>query len=461
MTNSANKTVRDHVTVSLLGITSIPDPLQIYTTFQWFILDSIAENLIRYDHTSGRFSPALAESWTVQGDRVTFKLSQNIRFSDGSALTPEDVLASFHRVMAKKVSTHFDIWNYVTSIKLQGSDIEIDYNGDKESLFLFLSSPEASVWSKSDLQAEPFSPTKYSGFYRLIRLTPDGLLLEKNRYSVRSGDFPNAPRTVQINGKLGRWHTIQAIRKGEIDAFIGDYIPFSTFLDTHSKVEYLKSTPLVFVHLVAMKKTKVLAFDPKVLEAIWSLQDKNKLLIPAYSILPPGQEGSTTKSETLDSLALKRPHNPSAVVKIGTLSGYISQEFQDKVIAAAAPNLKIEAVPLEPDEFFSALEQPENAPFDYLMIGYVASDKFPFVQLKLITSIRDLNLDIPKGEIAPDEKIKRLKRIQTDLLSDQEIIPLFYVPSVIAYRSDMDIGNQPTTDAELQFWRINENLKTN
>src|SRR3546814_8246707 len=42
--------------------------------------------------------PSLAESWTVDGNVWTFKLRSDVKFSDGSPFTAEDVLFTYDRV---------------------------------------------------------------------------------------------------------------------------------------------------------------------------------------------------------------------------------------------------------------------------------------------------------------------------------------------------------------------------
>src|SRR5690606_7932538 len=42
--------------------------------------------------------PALAESWTVDGNVWTFKLRPGVKFSDGTPLTAEDVVFTYDRI---------------------------------------------------------------------------------------------------------------------------------------------------------------------------------------------------------------------------------------------------------------------------------------------------------------------------------------------------------------------------
>jgi hypothetical protein len=208
-----------------------------------------------------------------------------------------------------------------------------------------------------------------------------------------------------------------------------------------------------------MKELPARPFGEDVLNKIWSLQDKHGFLNSAFSILPPGMEGSLTKSETMSAFkkSVLKSSNP---IIIGFPASYFTEEYLHKFKSAAEEaGLEISYRYLDNSKFFSALENPTASGIDYLMVGYVASDKFPFAQLKLLTSARNVDIPIPADDAPTEEKLKRLKDIQISFLEDQLIVPLFYVPSVTVYRSDLDLGNQPTTDAELQFWRINENFK--
>ena len=52
-------------------------------------------DLITIDRQTQKTVPALAESWTVSGNRYTLKLRAGVRFSDGAPFTADDVVFSF------------------------------------------------------------------------------------------------------------------------------------------------------------------------------------------------------------------------------------------------------------------------------------------------------------------------------------------------------------------------------
>lgn len=57
--------------------------------------------LIRLDRITQKVAPELAESWKIdqQGRRITFKLREGVRFSDGSAFDAQDVAFTFKTMM--------------------------------------------------------------------------------------------------------------------------------------------------------------------------------------------------------------------------------------------------------------------------------------------------------------------------------------------------------------------------
>jgi peptide/nickel transport system substrate-binding protein len=78
----------------------LADPAFSNTQHDGRLMTAVYEQLTRYDE-SLRARPWLAESWepNAKGDVWTFKLRPNVRFHDGSRLTPQDVVYSFRRLL--------------------------------------------------------------------------------------------------------------------------------------------------------------------------------------------------------------------------------------------------------------------------------------------------------------------------------------------------------------------------
>ncbi len=79
------------------GEVSTMDPHGAFSTANAALLGNIYEGLVRHDRNLA-FEPALATSWEVLApDLYRFTIRQSVRFHDGSAMTPADVVASLRR----------------------------------------------------------------------------------------------------------------------------------------------------------------------------------------------------------------------------------------------------------------------------------------------------------------------------------------------------------------------------
>ena len=81
------------------------DPHKINTTYEGAIVLDLFDGLAAYD-ADGIPGPGLASSWTVSPDglRYTFFLRAGLQWSDGAALTAEDVVFSLRRLMDPKTA---------------------------------------------------------------------------------------------------------------------------------------------------------------------------------------------------------------------------------------------------------------------------------------------------------------------------------------------------------------------
>ncbi len=77
------------------------DPQQVTTNVSIYIARSLADSLTDQDPTTSEIVPWLAQSWEVNSDQThfTFKLRQDVTFSDGSALTAQVVKDNFDAII--------------------------------------------------------------------------------------------------------------------------------------------------------------------------------------------------------------------------------------------------------------------------------------------------------------------------------------------------------------------------
>lgn len=85
------------LTIALRSEPTSMDPLFHALTSNLQLSETLFDPLVRTDKNAKPI-PALAESWKVDGDVWTFKLRPNVKFSDGSPFTAEDVVFTYNRV---------------------------------------------------------------------------------------------------------------------------------------------------------------------------------------------------------------------------------------------------------------------------------------------------------------------------------------------------------------------------
>src|SRR5215475_15034368 len=80
------------------------DPILTIQNPDIWVLDNMNAGLVRVTYDGSGLEPDLAEKWTISDDALTytFTLRNGIKFSDGSAVTPQDVKFSLERLRDQK-----------------------------------------------------------------------------------------------------------------------------------------------------------------------------------------------------------------------------------------------------------------------------------------------------------------------------------------------------------------------
>ncbi|MFN2500815.1 MAG: ABC transporter substrate-binding protein [Pyrinomonadaceae bacterium] len=95
----------------------------------------LTSRLIEFDHSTQKFVPGLAESWTTGGDGRTIdvKLRDGLRFSDGDALTADDVVFSLAAIYDEKTQSPV----FRDAMMVGGKKIETNKINDLELQLIF------------------------------------------------------------------------------------------------------------------------------------------------------------------------------------------------------------------------------------------------------------------------------------------------------------------------------------
>lgn len=449
---------------------SIPDPAKIETAGDWYFLDHISSGLVGFDHVEGKFKPILAESWqSFSTGTHTFTLREDAKFHDGTIITSDDVIASLKRLLIKRTSTHFPLWEYIEGCEklkdlveecpglraINHRTIEIRLKHASESFFLQLASPETGIWSKNDIDSKTleFKPTKFSGPYYFDGFRDKAAHLIRNEQSPISKAFPLSPRRIDfVVAKLEE--SLDRFQKGEIDVFFKAHNPYGErdwkAMGFNSLASALST--LIYLHGASLEGTKKIGRN--FIEALWA-RNTDQEIVKAQKFLPFSGDFGLTSEAFLAAL----PEKTASRIRIATPWNYLSDGFLNLLVETGKQvGTEVEIIRLNQKDWNDSYDdKTAGSRYDFILTPYAASERYPAVQLRYITgSLRNPPIDLKDAE-SPDltqEKITILRDYQKWLLGHQYAIPLFFTRKFILYQQHIDMGDQPPSDAEIELWRI-------
>lgn len=203
------------------------------------ITAQLFESLTAFD-ADLQVRPALAESWSFAdgGRQVTFKLRQNLTFSDGSPLRPSDVSRSWLRLIdpdspSPLASLAFDISGAEAFMRGQATDpatvglhaddaagtLTVDLSRPATDFVNIVAGPSFGVVPSGvdDDPAPALVPSRdfvASGGYILSGTTDNGLELTSNE---RYWAGKPAITTIELIGDLGGRQAVDAFSAGDVD----------------------------------------------------------------------------------------------------------------------------------------------------------------------------------------------------------------------------------------------------
>lgn len=460
MTEKKGMDFQKEITVPFLNTKSVPDPTEVFSTWHWYFLDQISSSLIKWNSDLNAFEGVLAESWSMEPGSVTFNLRKNAKFSDGTSITTKDVEATIKKSIIRKKNSHFKPWLMLQdceSIKsisdnCPGVEVQSEYKikfhlkHSSESFFLYWACPEGGVWSVLDLERDSFNPKTFSGAYSVEKRN-DKLELIKNKNWVMNDNFGNRPEVIHVfSGTASELEG--ALKAGTIDLAMDLIRPFID-LEVDKNIFSIKTSGFNTLYYLLRVNNAQNSISKNQLIKIW---DKvfPEYLKSADTFLPfPGLSG-ISKTEILNLLPNSNVQKP----RIGYFSPYFSDKFVNYIFDDSFTLVK-----LTKEEWFLAyeLKYPNNN-LDFILTPYVASDKYPSVQIHFILGHHNLPFDVSVIDTVSDQVDKKaeLNKIQSWLLKNQIIIPIVFGQTFLAYKKKMLIGKQPIIDSELQLWKINQ-----
>lgn len=466
-----NKQV-EKLSVYMPVMAKLPDPADIKNTGQWYVLGHVSSGLAHFDHVKGKFEPLLADYEAYSSGVHSFTLKEDAKFSDGTAITALDVVASIKRLVIRKTSTHFPLWAYLEGCEnlraiadecsglkaVSSRRIEIRLKRSVESFLLQMSSPETGIWCAGDIDPKTLDlkPSKFSGPYQIDRIDETGFLLIRNSENPISKLFPHSPKSIRIHSMKSD-SVNDELARGGLDIAIRSHNPYDSVTPEKLGMDVFRSAPATLLYLHATGKEAKHLISREYLESLWNFNTDTGIT-PSDNFLPFDPGLSISRTEFLNELP-ERSKIEKRTVRVGVPWTYLSKGFYEFLSRSGKDaGIAMKIIELTREEWLKALDDgsaPQSV--DFVLSVYAVSERYPAVQLRYITGkVRAPEIDLTQAE-SPDlssEKREILRDYQKELLRKQYAVPLFMARHQIMYRNTLSVGDQPPSDAEVELWRV-------
>jgi len=322
-------------------VTSLPKDLRILTTSgpptfdQWAtvaqplgIIMMVNEPLVRFD--GAEFQPAVAESFeTVTPTQYTYTLREGVTFSDGTALTGEDVKFSLEQGMDDShYSTTHVVLSSIKDIAVSGNVVTVNLKAP-EPQFQYVVA-QTGIVSKAfyakhgDAVGTPDVGQLGSGPYTLASFSPEEeMVVERNPdYWGEPAPFDSITFAVTKDDSARMLELQSGEADGIFETPINQVDPIDK-LDGYTMHEVADTT----LYILQMDATKAPFNDPGVRDAIRHAIDRKAIVDAAFG--GKGVVASTlTSAAALESIA-----DPTAVDD--ALAGFDKANAYDAKVAKA------------------------------------------------------------------------------------------------------------------------------
>ena len=287
------------------------------------VYHNVYEGLVRFDR-NGDIVPALAESWTISDDGLTwaFQLRNDVLFHDGSPLTLADIVAKFERARDPDSGhTHPEYYAAIDTISADevSNTITFVLSGTNSSLLYNLARPDSVIYPAAAAETQRSQPIGTGPFRFVSYLEGAEVRLERfDDYYLEGVPYLDSVVYRIISDPNTRFAALQA---GDIDLMQPTPEQFLQ-LGSTANLKGAQGTATTEITL-AMNNTSGPLADQRVREAITRAIDKNAIVQGAMFGLGTviGSHMSPAESYYVD-LTETYPYDPERARELLAEAGY-------------------------------------------------------------------------------------------------------------------------------------------
>jgi len=251
------------------------------------VADWTFDGLVRFDGNSHKIVPALAESWELSEDGLTwtFKLRDGVTFHDGTPLNAEAVAFSlerqrdkehpYHCANCRRWSAKFAAIEKTTA--LDDKTVEIKLKEPAPALLVNLAFYIGYIVSPTAVMADPEgfrSNPVGTGPFKFVRWERDNFI----EYEANKDYYLGAPKVDKLIVRVIPNNDVRflALKKGEVHLIYG--VPFPQFGEVDSDPNLtLHQSPTLGISFMAINTEKPPFDDIKVRQAVAHAINKDRM----------------------------------------------------------------------------------------------------------------------------------------------------------------------------------------
>lgn len=357
------------------------DPTNAHEPSNMLVASTMCDTLITLDPVTAEPKPALAESWSISGGgrKLIIKLRKDIRFSDGSELTADDVVFTLTRLADQRFASrsarvidaisgfefvHGDATtdddrfreNLVGIRAIENRAVEITLDERLSEFFLALTHPATSIVPRSAVEADAAGFDKNpicAGPYRLLEPWSPGSPVQL----VRSPSYHGLNQAFTRGGRgyadritflpfADREAAFQAVAQRDADIA---QVPEGSLTDARNRGVEIIDAPTPRIEFIGLP-TSVPPFDDRKVRIALSQAIDRKAIAesiyqsgraPAEGLLPltmrKGKDPCASNVPPSSDTDAAKATLASSGVDLTTKSGhlYVSDDFSNKAVADA------------------------------------------------------------------------------------------------------------------------------
>jgi len=430
------------------------------------VQSAVYEGLVYCEHGLP-IRPLLADRWTTPDDTTwLLHIRENVRFHDGSRLTPADVVASIVRARSSKIVGHqLDEIDQVRV--LPGDDRIIEITTNKPAPLLLTRLDSVAIVPQS---FDPFLPLGTGPYEWRLGSTQGPVLLRRwDGYWGQAPDF--AELSIQFVSDLDRLGEL--IHQNKLDVVTSVTVSYVRDHDPPADWRVVAS-PAVTSTYLALNVSRPPLDDLRVRQAVDLAIDRRSLVASVYpegtaqrarSIVPPEIFGFSPNHRRGDADPVRaRELMTSAGLEQGTPLHINYTERYEEIMASLADLLtdvgfRVETTVHGYDEFYRRIEEASNQAYVFswtyrvadasVFLDSIAHSRDPLRGMGAFNgaSFSDLSLDglIQEAGHEPrsDLRLQRLQEALTMLDASFVFLPLLRPSNLALVKNEFVVESHP------------------